>query len=119
MQVGRVCGHVVSTLKHPALADRKLLLVELHDLRGRPTNRRTVAVDTVDAGPGDWVLVADEGASASQILSNPRGPVRTVVVGVVDAVSVAGFEPEVAASARPPSGAAAPGAGEPPPEPGS
>jgi microcompartment protein CcmK/EutM len=105
MQLGRVRGHVVSTIKHPALADRKLLLVQLHDMRGRATPAHTVAVDTVDAGSGDWVLVADEGASASQILENPRGPVRTVVVGVVDAVAAAGFDP-AAAPPAPPGGSA-------------
>lgn len=85
MQIGRVSGHLVSTIKHAALRDRKLLLVEPYDLEGKPTGRTTVAVDVVDAGPGDWVLFLDEGSSASQILENPRGPVRTVVVGVVDA----------------------------------
>jgi microcompartment protein CcmK/EutM len=102
VQLARVCGNVVSTIKHPALANRKLLLVELHDLRGRPTDRRSVAVDTVDAGPGDWVLILDEGASASQILANPRGPVRTVVVGIVDAVTAAGFDPAGGGDRTPP-----------------
>lgn len=113
MQVGRICGHVVSTLKHPALAGRTLLLVELHDLQGHPTDRRTVAVDTVDAGPGDWVLVADEGASASQILANPRGPVRTVVVGVVDAVTVAGLAAGMSGEDEVPPGGTPDATGEP------
>ena len=69
MQIARVCGTLVSTLKHPALGGRK-----------------TMALDVVEAGPGDWVLVLDEGSSASQVLGIPRGPVRTVVVGVLDAV---------------------------------
>jgi microcompartment protein CcmK/EutM len=90
MQIGRVAGNLVSTLKHPALRDRKLLVVEPCDLAGKPGGRKTVAVDVVDAGPGDWVLFLDEGSSASQILANPRGPVRTVVVGVVDGVSRSG-----------------------------
>jgi ethanolamine utilization protein EutN len=45
-----------------------------------------LALDVVDAGVGDWVLILDEGSSASQVLANPRGPVRTLVVGVVDAM---------------------------------
>ena len=52
-----------------------------------PTGRPTIAVDVVDAGVGDHVLVVDEGNSAAQALAQPRGPVRTVVVGVVDEVA--------------------------------
>jgi ethanolamine utilization protein EutN len=86
LQIGRATGHVVSTIKHPALAGRRLLVVQPCDPAGRPRGRAIVAIDTVDAGPGDWVVYLDEGASASQILGTPRGPVRTVVVGVLDAV---------------------------------
>ena len=86
MQIARVCGTLVSTLKHPALQGHKMLLVQPCDLDGRPTGRKSMALDVVDAGPGDWVLLLDEGASASQVLCNPRGPVRTLVVGVIDAV---------------------------------
>lgn len=87
MQIGRVRGTLVSTLRHPALAGRKQLLVEPCDPEGRPSGRVTMALDVVDAGVGDWVLILDEGSSASQVLLNPRGPVRTLVVGVVDAVT--------------------------------
>ena len=86
MQIGRVHGTLVSTLKHPALAGGKMLIVGPCDLQGRPTGRWTMALDRVDAGTGDWVLLLDEGSGASQVLGNPRGPVRTLVVGVVDAM---------------------------------
>ena len=88
MQIGRVCGTVVATLKHAALGGHKLLLVQPHGLDGAPRGRVTAAVDVVDAGPGDWVLLHDEGSGASQILANPRGPVRTVVVGVLDELAL-------------------------------
>ena len=52
---------------------------------GERTGRVAIAVDCVQAGPGDLVLVADEGNSAAQVLARPRGAVRTVIVGVVDA----------------------------------
>jgi len=88
MQIGLVRGMLVSTLKHEALNGLKLLLVEPCDPTGKPSGRVTAAVDRVDAGPGDWVVFLDEGASASQILATTRGPVRTVVVGVLDEVAV-------------------------------
>jgi ethanolamine utilization protein EutN len=86
MQIGRVQGTLVSTLKHPALHGRKLLLVQPCDPQGRAAGRMTMALDVADAGVGDWVLLLDEGSGASQVLGNPRGPVRTLVVGVLDAV---------------------------------
>ena len=86
MQYGRVCGTVVSTLKHPAMEGHKLLLVQLYDLQGGPRDAKTLALDTVGAGDNDWVLVLDEGSSASLVLQNPRGPVRTLIVGIVDEI---------------------------------
>jgi microcompartment protein CcmK/EutM len=90
MNVARVVGEVVATIKHPDLAARKLLLVQPVTPEGRPTGKPALAVDTVQAGPGDLVLVNDEGNGAAQVLQRPRGAVRTVIVGVVDEWGVAG-----------------------------
>lgn len=87
MFLGRVIGDVVATIKHVALQNRKLLVVQPLTGEGAPTGRPTIAVDVVDAGVGDHVLVVDEGNAAAQVLAQPRGPVRTVVVGVVDEVA--------------------------------
>jgi ethanolamine utilization protein EutN len=84
MFLARVVGEVVATVKHPHLAAQKLLLVQAEITPGRPQSPPVIAVDSVDAGIGDRVLVADEGNSAAQVLRKPRGPVRTVIVGVVD-----------------------------------
>jgi microcompartment protein CcmK/EutM len=86
MFLGRVVGDVVATIKHADLEGRKLLLVQPLSGDGAPQGRITIAVDYVDAGVGDHVLVVDEGNSAAQALERPRGPIRTVVVGVVDTV---------------------------------
>ena len=96
MQVARVLGNLVSSHKHAALEGKRLLLVQPCDLSGRPRGATTMAVDVVDAGVGDWVLLLDEGASASQVLERPRGPVRTVVVGVIDEVHLGDAAPEPA-----------------------
>lgn len=90
MFLARVTGEVVATVKHPHLNARKLLLVAPEAAPGRPAGPPVIALDTVDAGVGDRVLVADEGNAAAQVLGLPRGPVRTVVVGVVDAVTPEG-----------------------------
>ena len=84
MFLARVVGEVVATVKHRHLEARKLLLVRPEPTPGRPQQPAVIAVDSVDAGVGDRVLVADEGNAAAQVLRMPRGPVRTVIVGVVD-----------------------------------
>jgi len=74
MHVGRVVGEVVATVKHRALAGQKLLLVQPVTPEGRKTGRVAIAVDAVQAGPGDLVLVADEGNSAAQGAPPPARP---------------------------------------------
>jgi ethanolamine utilization protein EutN len=99
VKLARVVGTVVSTITTPILEDRTLLLVDLLQPDGSFAGGYLIAVDTVGAGAGETVLVLDEGTGARQIVGAPFGPLRTVVVGVVDAVEVSG----------PPN---APGAGE-------
>jgi microcompartment protein CcmK/EutM len=89
MFLARVVGEVVATIKHAELHAQKLLLVRGVDPDGGSTSRLMIALDTVDAGLGDQVLVADEGNSAAQVLRRGRGAVRTVIVGVVDEVTCA------------------------------
>lgn len=94
MRLGRVLGSLVAEIRHADLRGMKLLWVEEIDAGGAATGRRELAVDRVDAGPGDRVLVLDEGNSAAQVLQRSRGAIRTVIVGVVDHVerTVAGGE---------------------------
>jgi microcompartment protein CcmK/EutM len=87
MFLARVVGEVVATIKHPDLERKKLLLVQRVTSADAPAGKPVIAVDHVDAGPGDLVLVLDEGNGASQVLRQPRGAIRTVIVGVVDEVA--------------------------------
>ena len=86
MFLGRVIGEVVATVKHPSLAGRKILVVDMLDADRRPLGESVLAVDSVDAGVGDFVLVVDEGSSAAIVTGLPDPPIRTVIVGVVDRV---------------------------------
>jgi microcompartment protein CcmK/EutM len=91
MYVGRVCGTVVATIKNELFEGRKLLVVDKLDLEGRPTAKYDIAVDVVQAGVGDLVLVLDEGNSARQVVDRePLGAIRAVIVGIVDEVDVQG-----------------------------
>ena len=89
MYIGQVAGTVVATIKHPFFVGRKLLWVERLELSGRITPKYDIAVDTVRAGVGDKVLVLDEGNSARQVCDvAPWGPVRAVIVGVIDEIDI-------------------------------
>ncbi len=90
MILGIVRGSMYSTIQHPFYKDRRKLIVDYLDAEGKPTGRYVIAVDTVDAGVGDRVLVNDEGNGARQVLNDPNGPVRSVIVGIVDAVEIGG-----------------------------
>jgi microcompartment protein CcmK/EutM len=87
VKLGRVVGTVVSTINVPAFDGRTLLLCDLLDPSGRPAGGYLIAVDTVGAGAGETVLILDEGNSARQVLAAPGVPIRTLVVGIVDAVT--------------------------------
>jgi ethanolamine utilization protein EutN len=86
MYIGKVIGSVVATIKIDHLEARKLLIVDQLDLEGNETGYYDIAVDVVQAGPGDTVMVIDEGNGARQILGLDPGAIRAVIVGVVDEV---------------------------------
>ena len=88
MTLARVIGTVVSTVKHPKYRGLKLLLVQPIDPAGRATDPSFLAVDDVQAGEGDTVLVLTEGNGARQIFREKVLPIRSVVVGVVDQIHV-------------------------------
>jgi len=88
MTLGVVSGSIVSTINHRFYDGRKLLIVDKCDEHFAPTGKYVIAVDTVDAGVGDRVLVVDEGTGARQVLADPSAPVRSVIVGIVDAADV-------------------------------
>jgi ethanolamine utilization protein EutN len=94
MKVGRVAGTVVSTINIPLLEEHRLLLCDTFDIDGEPDGY-TIAIDVVDAGMGETVLILDEGNSARQILGRDWGAIRAVVVGVVDELVIDGGLREV------------------------
>ncbi|TNF27251.1 MAG: hypothetical protein EP329_19790 [Deltaproteobacteria bacterium] len=90
MKLGRVEGTVVTTVQHPFYEGRKQLLVRYLKPDGTAEGDNYVlAVDIVGAGVGEMVLVQDEGNSSRQILdAAPYGPVRSLIVGIVDDASI-------------------------------
>jgi len=86
VKLAQVAGTVVSPVSHPFYDGQRLLLCDLIDPDGTP-NGYLIAVDVVNAGVGERVLICDEGTSARQIYGISTGPVRSVIVGIVDEIS--------------------------------
>jgi microcompartment protein CcmK/EutM len=89
MILGRVVGTVVATRKDEHLIGAKLLVVRATDPSGRDEGSHMVAVDTVDAGLRDRVLVVT-GSSARMASGLKDTPVDAAIVGVIDVVDVEG-----------------------------
>ena len=83
MKVGVVSGNVVSTINFPFFDSKKLMICDLLDTDGN-ADGYTIAVDRVGAGVGETVLIMDEGNSARQMFGLDTGPIRAVIVGIVD-----------------------------------
>ena len=93
MFIAKVIGSMVATQKTAAMVGFKLLVVEPYRLEGKDrdkletTGRTFVAVDTLGAGEGEFVLIA-QGSSARMTPETEKLPVDTVVVGIVDTVNI-------------------------------
>ena len=87
MTLGRVVGTVVATRKDDRLLSSKLLVARPMDPRGKPEGNYLVAVDTVDAGVGETVLIVS-GSSARMAAGLKDCPVDAAIVGIVDAIEV-------------------------------
>ena len=88
MILSKVIGNLVATQKNQALREYKLLIVQPIDLDGAFLGRDLIAIDHVDAGVGDTVLVMQEGTGARQILKREDIPVHSVIVAVVDGMDI-------------------------------
>jgi ethanolamine utilization protein EutN len=87
MLLAKIVGTVVATRKDPRLVSNKLLVARPVDPRGKPEGSYLVAVDTVDAGVGETVLIVS-GSSARLAAGMKDCPVDAAVVGIVDVVDM-------------------------------
>jgi ethanolamine utilization protein EutN len=85
--LAKIVGTVVATRKDPKLVSSKLLVARPIDPTGKPEGAYLVAVDTVDAGVGETVLIVS-GSSARMASGMKDCPVDAVVVGIVDHVEL-------------------------------
>ena len=87
MLLARIVGTVVATRKDPRLVSNKLLLARPIDPKGKAEGNYLVAVDTVDAGVGETVLIVS-GSSARMASGMKDTPVDAAIVGIVDTVQI-------------------------------
>lgn len=93
MFVARVTGSVVATQKVGSMTGHKLLVVEPYRLEGKKrktletTGRTFIAVDTLGAGEGDFVLIT-QGSSARLMPETNPLPVDAAIIGIVDSVHI-------------------------------
>jgi microcompartment protein CcmK/EutM len=85
--LARIVGTVVATRKDPRLVSNKLLVARAIDPKGKPESSYVVAVDTVDAGVGETVLIVS-GSSARMASGMKDCPVDAAIVGIVDNVEI-------------------------------
>lgn len=90
MLIARVIGEVVATQKHASHEGRKVLIVQPLNLDGTDRGDAVLALDAVDAGLGDKVLLAMEGFSAMTAVGRPQSPIDMAVIGFIDHIDIPG-----------------------------
>lgn len=88
MLIGKVVGDVVATQKTPSHVGRKILIVQPLQLDGSNRGEAVLALDSVDAGVGDRVLLVAEGFSAMTAVGRPNSPIDMAVIGIIDTVDL-------------------------------
>lgn len=87
MELAKVIGTVVATIKDPSINNWKILMIQPLDANLKPNGEPVAAIDAVQSGPGElvyWVLSRE----ASQVLPKPYGPIDAAIVGHVDQVNI-------------------------------
>ena len=95
MILARVVGNIVATQKNPRYAGARVMLCQQITPEGEETGLTVLALDSVDAGEGDVVLIVQEGWGASTAATKEAGAaIDSAIVGVVDRIDLLGDEPK-------------------------
>jgi microcompartment protein CcmK/EutM len=88
MILAKVIGTVVTTVGHADFKNRRLLLVQPLVMDGEEAGGEFIALDNTQAGVGDTVLINREGGGNRQVMNNPDACVNSLIVGIVDSLSI-------------------------------
>jgi ethanolamine utilization protein EutN len=84
MQIGRVVGNGISTLKHPSLGGWRLLLVQALTAKGADDGEPVLAIDSLGADAGSRVILGNDGQGARELVGSASSPVRWMILGICD-----------------------------------
>jgi ethanolamine utilization protein EutN len=84
VQIGRVVGQAVATVKHPSLHGWRLLVVQPLTPGDTADGEPLLTIDRLGAGPADRVLLSNDGRGAREMVGSDNSPVRWMVLGVCD-----------------------------------
>jgi ethanolamine utilization protein EutN len=84
MQLARVIGHAVATVKHPSMQGWRLLVVQPLGVEDKPDGEPLLAIDSLGSAVNDLVIVCNDGAGARQLVGVKTSPVRWFVLGLKD-----------------------------------
>lgn len=85
MQLARIVGQAVSTVKHPSLNGYRLLVAQPLRADGGDDGEPVLVIDTLGARPGQPVMVCNDGKGARALVAAADSPVRWFVLGLCDA----------------------------------
>jgi ethanolamine utilization protein EutN len=84
MQLAKVVGHAVATVKHKSLEGWRLLVVQPLGANNAADGEPLLAIDNLGAGAGNTVVISSDGAAARKLVNARNSPVRWMVLGVCD-----------------------------------
>ena len=84
MQLARVVGQAVSTVKHASLTGRRLAVVQPFGAAGKADGEPFIAIDPLGAGRGDTVVICSDGKGARELVGSQQSPVRWFILGIQD-----------------------------------
>ena len=93
MLIGRIIGEAVATQKDPHHQGFKALLVQPLNLDGSDRGSAVIALDAVDAGIGDRVLLVTDGYAAATGVGQARSSIDMAVIGIIDRLDLAPVSP--------------------------
>ncbi len=87
MILGKIIGNVVSTAKAKGYESKTILIVQPIDRKGKSIGKSFLAIDAIQSGVGDTVLVVDEGGSARSVLNETDSlTIKTIIYAIVDSI---------------------------------
>ncbi len=88
MEVGKVIGTVIATVKHELYQGKRLLVVQQLTLEGKPQGSPRIAIDYIGAGVGDLVLIGGAPGVAASVFGVEKAPIKDLIMGIIDRVDL-------------------------------